>query len=252
MARIRNIANRYVLQIIEDSCETVLSKTSERPVGSWGELACFSTYVAHHVVGGIGGFITTSSTKLDEICRSLMQHGRDSIYTNIDQDDTQDEKLMKQMIERRYSFQRVGFSYRATELEAALALAALDDIRKSVRIRQSNANYLTRLLEDLKHVLLLPYTPEHQEHTYMMYPMVCKEGVDREALLMHLEKNGIETRYLFPLLSQPVYVKLFPGLAEQYPVSQNLGKQGFFIGMHQGLIVKDMFYISKVIHGYFK
>jgi CDP-6-deoxy-D-xylo-4-hexulose-3-dehydrase len=181
-----------------------------------------------------------------------MQHGRDSIYTNIDQDDTQDEKLMKQMIERRYSFQRVGFSYRATELEAALALAALDDIRKSVRIRQSNANYLTRLLEDLKHVLLLPYTPEHQEHTYMMYPMVCKEGVDREALLMHLEKNGIETRYLFPLLSQPVYVKLFPGLAEQYPVSQNLGKQGFFIGMHQGLIVKDMFYISKVIHGYFK
>jgi len=54
-----------------------------------------------------------------------MAHGRDSIYTNIDQDDTDDQKLKKQMIERRYSFDRVGYSYRCTELEAAIALSEL-------------------------------------------------------------------------------------------------------------------------------
>jgi dTDP-4-amino-4,6-dideoxygalactose transaminase len=62
-----------------------------------------------------------------------------------------------------------------------------------------------------------------------------------------LENKGIETRYLFPLLSQPVYRRLFPGLAQQYPVAQRMEKQGFFIGMHQGLEDEDMFFIADII-----
>src|SRR5579859_2005325 len=201
MYAIKHLANIYKLQIIEDSCETMFAAVEGRSVGSFGDLACFSTYVAHLIVGGVGGIVTTSDPKLESLCRSLMAHGRDSIYTNIDQDDSDDDKLRRQMIERRYRFERVGYSYRATELEAAIALSELERWEENIETRRKNANLLTKLLADL-YVLLLPYTPPGMSHSYMMYPMVLKEG-DRDSLLMHLEKNGIETRYLFPLLDQP-------------------------------------------------
>jgi perosamine synthetase len=69
--------------------------------------------------------------------------------------------------------------------------------------------------------------------------------------LMHLEKRGVETRYMFPLLSQPVYRRLFPNLVAQYPVAQHLESQGFFIGCHQGIDDAGIKYISDSITDYF-
>lgn len=250
MEEIMEIAVLKGLQVIEDSCETMFANQNGRSVGSYGDFACFSNYVAHLVVGGVGGLVTTHDDKLAGICRSLMAHGRDSIYTNIDQDDTSDEKLLKEMIERRYSFERVGYSYRATELEAAIALSELEIAPERIHIRRVNAHFLTELLKGLP--LQTPYIPFSMDHSFMMYPIVLPPWVDREKLLMHLEKNGIETRYLFPLLTQPIYQKLFPGEAEKFPVAQKLAKQGFFIGMHHGLNKDDMVYISKVLHDYFQ
>jgi dTDP-4-amino-4,6-dideoxygalactose transaminase len=251
MPKIVRIAQKHGLQIIEDSCETMFADTKykHKPVGSFGNLACFSTYVAHLIVGGVGGLITGRDPKLEEICRSLMAHGRDSIYTNIDQDDSDDAALRKQMIERRYSFERVGYSYRATELEAALALSELERWSENITTRRANAHFLTDLLSDLPQ-LRLPYIPTGFTHSFMMFPMVVNE--DRDKLLMYMEERGIETRYLFPLLSQPIYRKLFPGLEDKFPVAKDLAENGFFIGMHQGLTTEDIEYVSEVIHNYFK
>ena len=248
MEKILALARCNGLQVIEDSCETMFASQWGRSVGSFGDLACFSTYVAHLIVGGIGGIVTTSDNRLAEICRSLMAHGRDSIYTNIDADDNADDKLMKQMIERRYRFERVGYSYRATELEAAIALSELAVADKNIETRQHNAYTLTELLRDIP--LQLPFVPSDRTHSFMMYPMVMPHG-KRDHLLMYLEKRGIETRYMFPLLSQPIYQKLFHGLDDTCPVSKMLAQRGFFIGMHQGLTLDDIEYISKVLHEYF-
>lgn len=250
MTEIMAIAKDRGLQVIEDSCETMFASQNGYSVGSFGDLACFSTYVAHLVVGGVGGLVTTSDDKLADLCRSLMAHGRDSIYTNIDQDDTDDKKLLKEMIERRYRFERVGYSYRATELEAAIALSELERARENINTRRKNALLLTRLLKDLP--LQTPYIPFNSDHSFMMYPIVVTPWMNREKLLMYLEERGIETRYLFPLLSQPVYQKLFPREAEKFPVAQKLAKQGFFIGMHHNLTSDDMLYVSNVLHEYFQ
>jgi perosamine synthetase len=153
------------------------------------------------------------------------------------------------MIERRYSFDRVGYSYRATELEAAIALSEFERWERTIAARRLNARILTEQLSDLS-VLQLPKTPFGFSHSFMMYPIVLVEG-DRDSLLMHLEERGIETRYLFPLLSQPIYRKLFPGLENNYPEAKFLSEQGFFIGIHQGLLMDDLLYISNMMHEYF-
>jgi dTDP-4-amino-4,6-dideoxygalactose transaminase len=247
MGAINIIAHRHSLQVIEDSCETMFAGINGKSVGSFGDMACFSTYVAHLIVGGVGGLVTTNDPVYDNMCRSLMAHGRDSIYTSIDDDD----KISKDMIERRYKFDRVGYSYRCTEIEAAIALSELERWKENIATRRSNAALLMSLLKPLEDKLQLPSVPEGFSHSWMMFPLVCREGVDREPLLMHLENNGIETRYLFPLLSQPVYRKLFPGMIEKYTVAKNLEKQGFFIGSHQGLTDVDLQFIADTFYSYF-
>jgi perosamine synthetase len=238
-----SIAHWYGLDVIEDSCETMFAGINGKSVGSFGDMACFSTYVAHLIVGGVGGLVTTNDPAYADMCRSLMAHGRDSIYTNIDDDD----KISKTMIERRYKFDRVGYSYRCTEIEAAIALSELERWKDNLTARRSNAALLIQLLKPVEDKLQLPFIPEGYDHSFMMFPFVCKEGVNRDALLLYMEHKGIETRFMFPLLSQPIYQKLFPGLAAQYPVASRLEKQGAFIGMHQGLYNRDIHFIAKTI-----
>ena len=243
MPAIMTLAKGFGMQVIEDSCETMFATVDGKPAGSFGDMACFSTYVAHLIVGGVGGLVTTNDKGLDEMCRSLMAHGRDSIYTSIDDDD----KISKDMIERRYKFDRIGYSYRCTEIEAAIALSELERWEENIAQRRTNAARLTMLLRPFEDKIQLPSTPEGYTHSYMMFPFVCKEGIDRDALLLYMEQKGIETRFMFPLLSQPIYKRLFPGLAEQYPVASRLEKQGAFIGIHQGMTPADVHFIAQVI-----
>jgi perosamine synthetase len=249
MKWLMKVAQQYELQVIEDSCETMFASTEGKSVGSFGDLACFSTYVAHLIVGGVGGLVTTNDSNLNEICKSLMQHGRDSVYSSIDDDDI--PSGLANIIERRYKFDRVGYSYRATELEAAIALSELERWEENIGRRRFAAAHLKSLLSDLPDILQLPFTPDGCSHSYMMFPMVLNEAFDRDKFLLFLENNGIETRYLFPLLGQPVYRKLFPGEAEKYPVAQKLAKHGLFVGLHQGLTTEDIVYVSDIIHRYF-
>jgi perosamine synthetase len=250
MFPLMEVAKKHRLQVIEDSCETMFATDGGKSVGSFGDLSCFSTYVAHLIVGGVGGIVTTNDDRLAELCRSLMAHGRDSIYLSIDDDDNQGDKLQS-IIERRYSFERVGYSYRATELEAAIALSELDRWQDNIGARRRNAVQLTRLLNPLRKFLQLPAIPEGKTHSFMMYPMVVSEDVDRADLLLFLEERGIETRYLLPLLNQPIYKRLFPGLDDKNPVAQHLTAKGFFIGIHQGLSETDIEYVGKVFIEYF-
>jgi len=251
MNEIMDIAQRRGLQVIEDSCEAVGSKIGDKVVGSWGDMACFSVYVNHLVVGGVGGLVITNDDKLAELCRSLMAHGRDSIYSNIDADDGLSGSGLQNIIERRFKFDRVGYSYRATELEAAIALSELERFEKNVAKRRRNAELLIQLLSPLPE-LQLPYTPWDSTHAYMMFPIICQGGVDREKLLMYLEEHEVETRWMFPLLESPVYRKLFPRLAEQYPVSKRLARDGFMIGIHQNLTIEDIEYVARTIEEYFE
>ena len=251
MDPIVDLARKYRLQIIEDSAETMFARYRGRAVGSWGELGCFSTYIAHILVGGVGGLVTTNDYGLATICRSLLAHGRDHIYLDIDDDDRLDDPQLEQIVKRRYNFIRVGYSYRATELEAAIALSELEHWEEIVAKRRRNAAQLTALLRPFEDHLQLPTIPPGMDHSFMLFPLVARDHVDRDRLLLHLERQGIETRYLFPLLSQPIYQQLFPRAEQQYPVAKHLGRHGFFIGIHQGLEQKHLQFIAEAFAGYF-
>ena len=251
MGPIMDIASRYGLRVIEDSCESMFVSYRGRKVGSIGDVGCFSTYVAHIVVAGIGGFATTDDDELATIMRSLMNHGRDTIYISIDDDKGLTGEDLRRVIAGRFSFQRVGYNFRVTELEAAIALGQLEKRNFILKRRREVASYLMEHLKDLEEYLQLPYVPDDREHAFMLFGMVLRGG-DKWAFMDFLESNLIETRELFPLLSQPVYRRMFSVCESDFPVASWIGRGGLYIGCHQYLTDQELEYVVEKIHEFFK
>lgn len=251
MDPIMEIARSRGLRVIEDSCETMYVRYQGRVAGSWGDVSCFSTYVAHLLVTGVGGFATTNEPELAILIKSLANHGRDAIYLSIDDDDRPEAAAFFDIVDRRFNFVEVGYSYRATELEAAIGLAQLERWQESIALRQRNARVIRERLAPFGEFLQLPVIRAGTEHAFMMFPIVVQPPVRRDDLVHHLERHGIETRPLMPLLSQPVYQRLFGDLRRQYPVATRLEERGFYIGCHPDIAPEDVDYVAEVFAAFF-
>ncbi|MFA5059048.1 MAG: DegT/DnrJ/EryC1/StrS family aminotransferase [Candidatus Omnitrophota bacterium] len=250
MAPIMKIAKQYRLKVIEDSCETMFAHYKGKKVGSIGDIGCFSTYTAHFLVTGVGGFATTNDRQLSITMRSLMNHGRDPIYLTIDDDKVSSPDRLRKVIAKRFRFVDIGYSYRCTELEAALGVAQMKERNKIIRGRRKNALYLTRRLKKLESKLQLPSTFLDRDNMFMLYGLVVKDEPKTE-LINFLEQRGIETRELFPLVNQPVYERLFgPGLEDRFPVAKFLNRHAFYIGCHEYFTQKDLDYIIQAFFDY--
>lgn len=251
MDPILDVCKKHDLRIVEDSCETMFSRRKGRSVGNFGDISCFSTYNAHLLITGVGGLSLTNDPELAMLMRSLVNHGRNNIYISID-DDNPENKNFQEIIDKRFVFERTGYSYRITELEAAIGLSQMDTIMENVRTRRSNAEYLSKKLEKFK-MLQLPYIIE--DHVFMMYPIVLLGDYKKDKLITYLENRGIETRNLMPITNQPVYKKmLFEGVdvATEYPVAETLNEKGFYIGCHSFLNKKDLDYVIEIFEKYFE
>lgn len=251
MDPIAAVARKRGLSIIEDSAETMFARYKGRKVGSLGDVGCFSTYIAHYIVTGVGGLATTSDPDLAVRLRSLMNHGRDSIYLSIDDDKDATGKKLHEIVSKRFQFVSVGHSYRATELEAALGLAQLEEKDAIVAARTGMAARLSAGLKEFESRLQLPFSPADRDHTFMLYGLVLKNE-DKAPLVNFLEDRGVETRDMLPLLNQPVYKKMFGDIESKYPVAKSLNRSAFYIGCHQYMTEKDADYVIEQFREYFR
>ena len=251
MDPISAIARKRGLSVIEDSAETMFAKYKGRKVGSLGDIGCFSTYIAHYIVTGVGGLATTSDPDLAVRLRSLINHGRDSIYLSIDDDKDATGKKLHEIVAKRFQFVSVGHSYRATELEAALGLAQLEEKDGIVAARTGMAARLSAGLKEFEGRIQLPFSPPDRDHTFMLYGLVLKNE-DKAPLVNFLEDRGVETRDMLPLLNQPVYKKLFGDIESKFPVAKHLNRSAFYIGCHQYMTENDADYVIAQFREYFR
>lgn len=250
MTAVCRLAECHGLRVIEDSCETAFVGHAGKKVGAWGDVGCFSTYMAHYIVTGVGGLATTNDPDLAVLLRSLANHGRDSIYISIDDDDGLSGDRLREVVARRFRFRHVGHSFRVTELEAALGLAQLERKDEILARRQRVASRYTGGLADLARHVRLPWVPAGVEHAFMIYPVVTA-GFDKTELVNFLESKGVETRDLLPLLGQPVYRKLFGDILPDYPVAHFLDRCGFYIGCHQYVTDEMVDHVVAAFHEFF-
>lgn len=245
MGPLMALARRRGLKVIEDSCETMFARWRGRPVGSFGDAACFSTYTAHLLVTGVGGLVTTRVPSLATHLRSLVNHGRDSIYMSID------AGRSAQLMARRFRFVRLGYSYRLTELEGALGVAQLEERVGLMARRRQNALALLEALCPFEEWLQLPWWPAHAEHAFMMFPIVLAPGISKSAVTEFLELRGIETRDMLPMINQPYLRPLYGDLERRFPIAARINRSGFYIGCHHGLGPEDVAHVAAAFKAFF-
>lgn len=241
MRQILKLAKQYDLKIVEDSCETMFVSKNGKVVGSQGDISCFSSYIAHLMVTGVGGFICTNDKSLSTVMRSMMFHGRDESYLNID-DNLKTGKEFTEMVKKRFYFPRFGYSDRMTEIEACLGLGDLQNWRTIIRKRQYNAMYLMDRLKGLP--VTFPVS-DPTEHAFMFFPMLAEK---RDGLVEHLEKNDIHTRHMMPLISQPI-VKSY--ITTPLPSAESIGRRGILLPVHQYLNYKNLDEMAKQIRRFY-
>ena len=242
MAQIMEIAEKYNLDVIEDSAEAVLASENGSMVGSMGDIGCFSTYIAHHVPSGSGGFITTNAADLHDICRSIVNHGRDIRYFNPDMQ-------RARAGEYQFLFHRAGLNYRTTELVSAVTAGLLPDIEDIILRRRAIASYYTRKLGDAWGIVR-----ERTDtcHSWMMFPIRppwIRTRQDKMHLMQYLYFKGIDTRECLPLTNQP-YINWIYGNQRNFPIADEWNQTGLYLPCHQYMTDGDMEYITKSLEGY--
>lgn len=244
MKAVQALAAQHSLAVIEDSCECMFVSHHGRAAGSWGDVGCFSTYVAHLLTTGVGGIATTNDPEIAAVMRSLVNHGRDGIYIAIDDDAGKSGAELREVISKRFRFERIGHSFRITELEAALGLAQLETWQEMIAQRRANAMALCHALNPVSDLLQLPQVRPHTGHAFMMLPLVIRHA-PKDALCAYLEERGIETREMLPLTNQPAYADWCD--PSHYPVADWVNRSGFYVASHQDLTASDITYMAEVI-----
>lgn len=251
MDPIVEIASRHGLKVVEDSAQTAFVSYNGRMVGSLGDIGCFSTYVAHLLNTGVGGLSIANDPEYAIHMRSLVNHGRDSIYVSIDDDDDLSDEQLRLIVARRFKFISIGHSYRVTEMEAALGLGQLEGWHHMIAARRANAEGLVQKLSHWESHLQLPKVRPGSEHSFMMFPVVLRDDPKTE-LANFLEQNGVETREMLPLTNQPVYERLLGWREVDYPVAQWINNHGLYVGCHQDLTDVDLDYMVELFERFFR
>jgi len=243
MDRITQLARHRNLYVIEDAAEAHGAQFRGRPVGSLGDIACFSFYANKIIATGEGGMLTTNNPEIATVARNLKDH---SFST-----------------ERHFWHQRLGFNYRMTNLQAAVGLAQTERLDKLVEKRISTAARYRDLLSNIKGLTLPPNRPTIQKkdqryvqdesqnndkNVYWMFGLLVEKefGCSRDELRAFLANAGIETRTFFiPIHLQPIYFETYRG--QRYPIAEALCQKGMYLPSGPGLTDAEIQYIAKTI-----
>lgn len=249
---INAIAKKHDLYVIEDAAEAHGAFYKGKPVGTLADMAAFSLYVAHIVSTGEGGIVLTERGDFAEILRSLRSHGRackcKSCLLN-----TNDSYCKKRWVhgkDIRFVSERIGYSSKMNELEAAIGLGALGVYNKILEKRRHNLLLMRKKFQRFSPLLTTIAEEPHEKIGPHGFAIIINEDskLSRDDLARYLEKNGIDTRDLFS--SMPTQCSGFSFLGYKigdFPNAEFIGTHGLHIGVHQDISDKHVDYFIKTI-----
>ena len=231
MQKIKKIAKKHDLWLIEDACEAHGAKFHKKYVGSFGDLSTFSFFASHHITTMEGGMVVTNNKTLYELGKSLRSFG----WIRDQSSKKALEKKYKK-IDPRFLFVNVGYNLRPTELQGAFGIHQIKKLENLVKIRIDNAIFWNKKLSSCEKFLILPKLKEHCRKSFLFYPLTVIENTyfSKQELVAHLEKAGIETRPVMTgnILEQPVTKIIKFKKNSKFTNAEYIMKNSFLLGNH--------------------
>ena len=254
MDTINGIAKKHNLYVIEDAAEAHGAVYKNKNIGTIGDMAAYSLYVAHIISTVEGGIITTDNQDFAETIRSLRSHGRackcESCVLNTTSAYCPRRFEYKDNADIRFIFERIGFSSKMNEMEAVIGIGNLDIYDDILSRRRENLYYLMKEFKRFEPYMVTIKKESYEEIGPHAFPMIIQEGVKftRNQLVTFLEKNEIDTRSLFSSMpTQCLGFKFLDYKEGDFPNAEYIGKHGLHIGVHQDLDKEKCDYVVNII-----
>ncbi len=187
MDAIMEVAKANDLKLIEDAAQASGARYHDRPVGSIGDVGCFSFYPTKNLAGmGDGGACVTNDDDLAEKLRQMRNHGAD----------------------RADHFPSIGGNFRLDGYQAGFLSVKLPHLDNWCDMRREHADRYGRELEEV--AITTPFESQNRHHVYNQYTVRVRGKGMRDGLRHHLEAHGIGCRiyYTRPLHLQPCFADL--------------------------------------------
>ena len=254
MDEINQIAKKHNLYVIEDAAEAHGAEYKGKKAGTLADMGAFSLYVAHIITTIEGGIVATSKPEFAEILRSLRSHGRackcESCVLNTESKYCAKRFQYGTNKDIRFIFERIGYSCKMNELEAAVGIGNLDIYDQILNKRRGNFRYLLENFKKFKADMVSIKEEPYEKIGPHAFPIIVQEKAkfSREEFVTFLEKKDVDTRSLFS--SMPTQCSGFEFLGYKlgdFPNAEYVGNNGLHIGIHQDLDKEHLDYFLKIV-----
>ena len=221
--------------LIEDSADTV-TNTSETDIST-------TSFYASHVItaGGSGGMVMFNDERHKLRALSYRDWGRMGDDSEI-MDDRFNHKVDGIPYDHKFLYSVLGYNMKCSEMNAAFGLVQLDKFQNFEGIRRAN---IERYLENLKDVKEITLPDDSIKPNWLAIPFQYEHRLD---LLTYLEEQNIQTRVTFAgnVTRHPIYREYL----QEFKNSDLIMENGFLLGAHHGMTVKDVDYVCDKIKEY--
>lgn len=241
--KIREIADKYNLWIVEDCCDAVGSTLDGKMVGTFGDVATVSFYPAHHMTMGEGGAVLTNNSRIFVAARSIRDWGRDC-YCEPGVSNTCGRRFSQQHgdlpygYDHKYVYSHIGYNMKVTDLQAAIGIAQLKKLNYFISARIDNYNFLLNGLLHYKELFIVPKVSDGVKVSWFGFPItLATDKFSRNDLIAHLEENGVMTRLLFAgnLTKQPAFKDVHYRIHGQLTNTDKVMNNTLFVGVYPGI-----------------
>ena len=263
LGAVKAFCEKHNLWLIEDNCDALGSKYTingeEKFTGTIGDIGTSSFYPPHHMTMGEGGAVYTNNALLNRCIRSFRDWGRDCICPS-GHDNLCGHRFDKQYGElplgydHKYVYSHFGYNLKATDMQAAIGCAQLEKFPSFVERRRHNFARLKAALAEVSDKLILPEACENSNPSWFGFLITCKEGVDRNKVVQHVEKSGVQTRMLFAgnLTKHPCFDEM-RSTGEGYRIvgtlenTDRIMNDTFWVGVYPGMTNEMIDYMALTI-----
>ena len=250
--KVLEICKKYDLWLIEDNCDALGSKYNEKYTGTFGHIATFSFYPAHHITMGEGGALVTNDSELKRLIVSFRDWGRDC-WCEPGCDNTCGKRFGWQLgslpfgYDHKYIYSHIGYNLKITDMQAAIGVEQLKKLPFFIKARKNNFKFLYEGLKQYEKYFILPEVESKSDPSWFGFPLTVRKdaGFTRDEIVKYLENNKIATRMLFAgnIIRHPSFENVKYRIYENLVNTDFIMNSTFWIGVYPGLYEKHLRYI---------
>lgn len=236
--KIKKIAKKYNLFILEDCALAIGAKYNNKHVGTIGDVGVFSFYPVKHITSGEGGMIITNNKKLAKKIRFQRAFGVNKIFSD-----------RKRGI---YNSDHLGFNYRMSEIHAAIGVEQLKKLQ--IFLKKRNLNFQTYLnnIKKRKNIEILKSSNDRLKSSHYCISIILKNKLAtlRNKINEEINNMGVGTSIYYP---QPVprmnyYKKRYGYLKKEYINAEIISDNSIALPVGPHLKKIDVKNICKIVN----